>query len=96
MKQKDGLVINVVNDGFTILDTNDQDVRFNGEVRVNSTIARIMDLLREDLSYDELIDELLKAYDTSRENIENDVSNAIKKLKSIGFIIETDKDKNAQ
>lgn len=88
MRQKEGLIISIVEDGYVMVDANEENVKVHGQVHINSTTARIMDLLRKDLTFDELIDELVKTYDADRQTIEADVRKTVDKLIKIGFIIE--------
>ena len=61
---------------------------FSGVVRGNKTLGAILDLLSEDISYEELVSALCLRFDAPREVIEKDVSVALEKLRGIGALEE--------
>ena len=61
---------------------------FNGMVRSNKTAAFIIDLLKTDVTRDEIIERMLEVYDAEREVITADVDKVIVALSSIGAIDE--------
>ncbi len=61
---------------------------FNGMVRSNKTAAFIIDLLKEDITKEEIVDKMLEVYDAEREVIAADVDKVIDALLSIGAIDE--------
>ena len=61
---------------------------FNGVVRSNKTAAFIVDMLRDDVTKDDIVDAMCKKYDAPREVIAADVERILEKLRSIGALDE--------
>ena len=61
---------------------------FRGMVRSNSTAAFIIDCLKDEISRDELADQLCSRYEAPREIIERDLDNVIASLRKIGALDE--------
>ena len=88
MKLKESIVINSVADDFVAIDTKIADNRFNGMVKLNKTAKDILEILKNDISEEDLLKCLAKKYDVNIEDVKEDVLDIISKLQSIGFIVD--------
>jgi len=61
---------------------------FNGMVRSNPTAARIIEILKKEVTREEIIDKMLDEYDAPRSIIEQDVDKIVASLREIGAIDE--------
>lgn len=61
---------------------------FSGIVRGNSTLGKILELLKEDTSVEKIIADISSMYEGPADVIETDVKNAIDKLREIGALDE--------
>ena len=61
---------------------------FNGVIRSNKTAAFIIDMLRDDVTKDDIVDAMCSKYDAPREVIAADVERILEKLRSIGALDE--------
>ena len=61
---------------------------FNGMVRSNPTAARIIDILKDEVTREDIIEKMLSEYDAPRDIIEQDVDKVLKALFEIGAIDE--------
>lgn len=59
---------------------------FNGLVKCNQTAATIMDLLKEEITRDQLINEMCNRYEAPRELIERDEDKVLEDLKKCGAL----------
>ena len=64
------------------------ETSFNGIVRNNGTAAEIVDLLKEETTKEQIVDEMCAKYDAPRERIAADVDKILEKLRSIGALEE--------
>ena len=85
MKIKDGFITHE-SDGEQLMIC--VDGSFCGMVRSNATAAKIVDLLKSDITLDALIDKIHELYDAPREVVAEDVVGVVEKLRSIGAIDE--------
>ena len=61
---------------------------FSGMVRSNATAARIIDLLKNEITREGIIDAMLAEYDVERAVLEGDVDKVLSALRGIGAIDE--------
>ena len=61
---------------------------FNGMVRSNGTAAAIIDLLKNEITREEIILSMLDTYDVQRDVLEPDVDRILAALRGIGAIDE--------
>ena len=61
---------------------------FSGMVRSNSTAAFIIDILKDDVTIEEIVGKILAEYDVSQDVAAKDVDRVISSLRSIGAIDE--------
>lgn len=59
---------------------------FNGMVRSNSTAAQIIDLLKCEITREEIIEKMLEEYDVELSVLEVDVDKVLDSLRGIGAI----------
>lgn len=61
---------------------------FTGVVRSNKTAAFIVDLLKEEITREQIVARMLDKYDASEEQISADVDSILEKLRGIGALDE--------
>ena len=88
MKIKDGFVLEEVAGSYLAVAVGDRADSFSGMVRLNSTGAFLWNLMKDkDVSREELIEEVLKAYtDAPRELVEKDALAFEEKLRENGIL----------
>ena len=85
MKLKDSFITyNTDSDQIMVSGAGD----FNGMVRSNKTAAYIIDLLKNDVTVDEIVSAMLVRYDAPQEIIRRDVDKIITALRGIGALDE--------
>lgn len=86
MKLNDNFIRHQVDGETLIVPTGSAD--FHGLIQGNKTLSAITECLTKDTTEDQIVDALCERFDGSREEIQADVHEAIKRLKSIGAIDE--------
>lgn len=61
---------------------------FNGMIKLNSSAGDIVELLKNDIEYKDVVEAMFNKYDADRADIENDVNSIISQLKQIGALSE--------
>ena len=61
---------------------------FNGIVKSNETAAFIVDCLKEEISFDAIVDKMCEKYDAPRDVIASDVTEILSVLRKINAIEE--------
>ena len=61
---------------------------FNGMIKLNSSAWDIVELLKNDIEYKDVVEAMFNKYDADRADIENDVNSIISQLKQIGALSE--------
>ncbi len=61
---------------------------FNGIVKSNETAAFIVDCLKEEISFDGIVDKMSESYDAPRDVIASDVTDILSVLRKINAIEE--------
>ena len=84
MKLNDNFIRHDVDGDTLIVPTGSAD--FHGLIQGNKTLSAIAECLTQDTTEDQIIDALCERFDGSREEIQADVHEAIKRLKAIGAI----------
>ena len=84
MKLKDEFITHNSDDESMLIPT--ADAKFSGIVRGNKTMGKIIDLLKEDTTEDEIVAKLLDIYDIPEETVRKDVETVIENLRSIGAL----------
>ncbi|MBO5076307.1 MAG: PqqD family protein [Clostridia bacterium] len=59
---------------------------FKGIIRGNGTTGDIIDLLKNEVTEEQIVDALFEKYDAPRDRIAADVSTVLTKLRSVGAI----------
>ncbi len=86
MKLKDGFVTQDVDDTQFLLSLGGEG--FGGVVRSNRTAAFIIDHLKENITFEALVDAVCNQFDAPRETISSDVGEVLNTLRSIGALEE--------
>ena len=87
MKIKDGFVLEKVGDGYLAVAVGDRADEFSGLIRMNSTGAFLWGLVDgKDMTKEELLSEVLKEYDVSREVAEADIAKFEAQLREGGIL----------
>lgn len=60
--------------------------KFQGVVTNNETAAFIVNCLKEETSFEEIVEKMFSEYNASKEQIEKDVKNILEKLNKIGAL----------
>ena len=84
MKLNDNFIRHDVDGETLIVPTGSAD--FHGLIQGNKTLSAIAECLTQDTTEDQIVDALCERFDGSREEIQADVHEAIKRLKAIGAI----------
>lgn len=88
MKLKYDFVINQVAGETVAVSVGNNDGRFNGYIKLNETGAFIFNALKGDVTREQIINDLQKAYpDASKEDVEDSVDALIKKLNEAELLI---------
>lgn len=86
MRLKDELMIHKVSDETVVVPTGKLSIQFQGIIRNNETAGLIMELLKEERTEEELVDEVLRVYDADRETVSRDVRRIILMLEQEGLL----------
>ncbi len=88
MKLKYDFVVNNVAGDTVAVSVGDTGGRFNGYIKLNETGAFIFDMLKSDVTRDEIIDAVLKKYsDATLSDAEETVDEFIAKLEKAELLI---------
>ncbi len=83
MKLKPNFITHVTDEGVLMISAGGS---FNGMVRSNKTAGDIIELLRSDITKDEIVERMLEKYEADRASVEGDVDSVISALNEIGAI----------
>nr|WP_316614033.1 PqqD family protein [uncultured Ruminococcus sp.] len=86
MKLNDNFVIHTINGETLLVPT--AEAPFHGLGEGNETVGVILRCLTEDTTEEKIVDTLYSEFNGNREEMAQDVREAIKKLRSIGAIDE--------
>ena len=87
MKLKYNFVTNEVADNIVAVAVGDDMGKFNGFIKMNDTGAQIFDLLKNDISMEELIAEMAKLYpDEPETEVKETVEGFVAELKKSGVV----------
>lgn len=73
---------------LTLVATGESAAEHHGIVRCNETAAAIVNCLQQDTTESEIVEQLLKQYNATREEIASSVSETVEKLRTIGALEE--------
>lgn len=82
MKLKEGLVIRPLGSQYVVVATGILTNVFDGALRFNDVGASIFNLLKEETTKDQMIDELQKQYNVDKEVVEENVDAFLNLLRS--------------
>lgn len=89
MRAKKGLIIQMIDDAYYLIDSGEEDPKFNGMVKLNETSHFIIkNLMEKELNLNDLYDLFLNNYSVSKKELEESVPNVIEQLKNINIIKE--------
>lgn len=86
MRLKDDLMIHKISDETLVVPTGKLSMEFQGIIRNNETAGFIMELLKDDRTEDELVEEVLRIYEADRETVSNDVHRLVLLLEQEGLL----------
>ena len=64
------------------------NAQFNGALKLNKTAAAIFELLKNDVSEEQIVDALSRQFDAPRELLEKDVRNCINEFRKKDLLID--------
>lgn len=75
-----------IDDQIMAVPLNTENEEFHGVLRLNETAAAIIDLLQEETTEEDIIENLLKAYEGDRNEITSYVQACLEQLKEAGIV----------
>ena len=88
MRIKPGFeIVNIAGD-YMLIPVSDQIDKFNGTVILNEVSAFLITKLSTDIEKDELVSLLVKEYGIDSKTAQEDIDEALEKMKMIGIIYE--------
>ena len=88
MKLKPEFEIVKVADDYTLIPLGEQMEQFNGTVVLNEVSAFLLNLMKNDVSKEELVRALTAEYEVDDETAQADIEEALAKMTEIGIIYE--------
>ena len=89
MKLKDEYILyNASETEVIAIATGEEADQFKGLLRANKSAGVILELLREDLTEDELVSRLMDQYEGEEEEIRRGVGDILSTLRSVGALAE--------
>lgn len=88
MKIKSGLISHQVGEQYVTVTSEESGEAFNGILRSNKIVVDILSMLEQEISEEELVDQLYDRYDAKREQISSDVHQIIAKIREVGLLDE--------
>jgi len=85
MKLKSSFVIHKTDDSYLMVSVGKD---FNGMIRSNPTGGAMIDLLKEGLSREQIVERITAQYDVDPQTVSRDLDTVIETLRSIGAIDE--------
>ena len=73
MKIKEGLIVRKMDDSYVAVAVGEMTNNFNGLIRLNDSAYFVFNLLKEDISYENLVDKMLEEYDVTKEKASHDL-----------------------
>ena len=86
MKLKDGFITHNTGDENLLVATGEAGKSFNGIVRNNETAAFIAELLKKEITEDEIVKKILEEYDGDEKTARKDVKKLLDTFKREGFL----------
>lgn len=88
MKIKDGFILRKFSDKIVAVADDDFADNNNVFIKMNSSAEFVWNFLRQDRSYDEVINALLEKYDIDRQTAENDFDEFLSAVRKAGLLDE--------
>ncbi len=88
MKLKSGVITEDLNGEFIAVASGNASKFFNGMIRNNVTANFLFERLINDTTEENLVSDLLKKYDVSKEDASSDVHDFLEKLRKTGLLDE--------
>lgn len=86
MRLKDGFITYNTGDENLLVATGEAGKSFNGIVRNNETAAFIAELLKNEITEDEIVNKILEEYDVDEKTARKDVKKLLDTFKREGFL----------
>lgn len=86
MKLKDGFITYNSGDENLLVATGEAGKSFNGIVRNNETAAFIAELLKNEITEDEIVNKILEEYDADEKTVRKDVRKLLDTFIKEGFL----------
>ena len=88
MKIREHFECKKVLDDYMVIPTGERMNDFSATIILSETAACAWDYLKDGCSREELVDQILKEYDISRDVVESDVDALLEKLEEFGVLEE--------
>lgn len=88
MKLKYNMSIQKVLDFWAAVPVGKDSTRYNGVMSLNETAKDMMELLKDDISEDEMVSRLLMEYEVSEDELRSHVKDFVQKLRDEQLLIE--------
>jgi hypothetical protein len=85
MKIKDGFILRNIAGNYVVVPVGAENIDFNGMISLNQSGAFLFEKLQQEITKEELIQEVLSVYDVSEEQAKQDVEMFIQKAKEEGL-----------
>lgn len=86
MRIKDGLVVSKVMDDYVVM-ANNPDI-FKGMLKLNETGYFIFEAMKDDVDFEDIVENLINEYDVSKDKAEEDIKIILKSFDDAGLIIK--------
>ena len=88
MRIKDGFVTRKIGDRIIAIPVGSNSQSFNGMITLNETELFIWNCLTKDTTVEEIADEIIEEYSTTRDEAINDVNSFLEELKASDLLVE--------
>lgn len=88
MKLVEGVIIEELGDEYVAVATEKASEIFNGMIKLNNTAYYMMNLLFNDINYDDLIDQVKEYYEIDQELSKKAVDSFLSTLRETGLLNE--------
>ncbi len=88
MKLVEGVIIEELGDEYVAVATEKASEIFNGMIKLNNTAYYMMNLLFNDINYDDLIDQVKEYYEIDQELSKKAVDSFLNTLRETGLLNE--------
>ncbi|MGN1129886.1 MAG: PqqD family protein [Ruminococcus sp.] len=86
MKIKDGFMLRQFGENYIVVAVGDDAEDFNKLITLNTVGAFIYNLMKNDVTYEEIVSAVLDKYEADRETVENDINTFLADGKKAGLI----------